>query len=364
MEGQRDRSRSPERNGGDEPPKRRSRFSDAAPAPQAGSAVTAPAPAVPNMSAALQQTMSLLASRGGAAGGLSALMSAPPAGGPVPGEAPPPAGKSMGTAKRFIMEKGFGFITPDTGGDDLFIHSSNLLDGNALREGARVCFRASYDHQKNKPIAEEVTGAYIDPSRPPPKNMPAGSAPPPSAQPRGPPPGEAPPPAGKVMGTVKRFVSEKGYGFIAPDTGGDDVFVHGNNLLDGNSLREGSRVCYKSAYDNVKNKPTAEEVTGAYTDSNRPVRIITAAGGASMSSVGAPPRLDLQPPMQYAMPPAMPGMPPVYQPPFAMPPLDYSQLTPQYSAYQQQAYQQQYAALPQYQPYAAPPYGAQPPPAA
>jgi cold shock CspA family protein len=278
----------------------------------------------------------------------------------------------MGTAKRFIMEKGFGFITPDTGGDDLFIHSSNLLDGNALREGARVCFRPSYDHQKNKPIAEEVTGGYIDPSRPPPKNMPGGSAPIASTpQARGAPPGEAPPPAGKVMGTVKRFVMEKGYGFIAPDSGGDDVFVHGNNLLDGNALREGSRICYRSAYDNVKNKPTAEEVTGAYTDNNRPIRIVTAAGGASLGSAGAathPASADLQPPAQYAMPPMMPGVPPVYQQPFAMPPLDYSQLS-QFAAYQPPAQYHQYAALP-FQPpslagYAAPPpYGAQPPPAA
>lgn len=372
MDGQRDRSRSPERSGGEEAPKRRSRFSDAAPTPQAVSAVAASAPAVPNMSAALQQTMSLLAARGGAAGGLSALMGAPPAAGPMLGEAPPPAGKAMGTAKRFIMEKGFGFITPDTGGDDLFIHSSNLLDGNALREGARVCFRPSYDHQKYKPIAEEVTGAYIDPSRPPPKNMPAGSAVVTSApQARGPPPGEAPPPAGKVMGTVKRFVMEKGYGFIAPDSGGDDVFVHGNNLLDGNALREGSRICYRSAYDNVKNKPTAEEVTGAYTDNNRPIRIVTAAGGASLGAGAAaaqPAYADLQPPAHYAMPPAMHGMPPMYQPPFAMPPLDYTQLS-QFAAYQPPA---QFAALSPYQPplpgsgYAtqAPPYGAQPPPAA
>lgn len=48
-------------------------------------------------------------------------------------------------------------------------------------------------------------------------------------------------------GTVKWFSSEKGYGFIKPQDGGKDVFVHQNNL-DGldweDSLRDGESVEY------------------------------------------------------------------------------------------------------------------------
>lgn len=37
-----------------------------------------------------------------------------------------------------------------------------------------------------------------------------------------------PPPEGKIMinGTVKFFNEDKGYGFIAPESGGNDAFVH------------------------------------------------------------------------------------------------------------------------------------------
>ncbi len=47
-------------------------------------------------------------------------------------------------------------------------------------------------------------------------------------------------------GTVKWFSDKKGYGFIQPDDGGDDLFVHYSNIEgdDFRTLQEGQKVEY------------------------------------------------------------------------------------------------------------------------
>ena len=49
---------------------------------------------------------------------------------------------TTGTVKFFNAARGFGFIIPDSGGDDLFVHIHSVVDENidALREGQRVEF--------------------------------------------------------------------------------------------------------------------------------------------------------------------------------------------------------------------------------
>ena len=60
--------------------------------------------------------------------------------------------------------------------------------------------------------------------------------------------------AGSYMpqGTVKWFSEEKGYGFIQPDEGGDDLFVHYSAISGSGfkSLEEGAKVSYEATRGN------------------------------------------------------------------------------------------------------------------
>jgi cold shock CspA family protein len=153
----------------------------------------------------------------------------------------------QGTVKWFNAEKGFGFIEPDDGGQDVFAHFSAIADDGGYRsldEGQRVEYSAS-------PGQRGLQADHVQPlggggSRPPARDdrRPSG---PRDRAPRAPRGGGG---GGGGQGTVRFFNAEKGFGFIEPDDGGDDVFVHYSAIADRGgyrSLDEGQRVEYTAS---------------------------------------------------------------------------------------------------------------------
>ncbi len=134
-----------------------------------------------------------------------------------------------GTVKFFNPAKGFGFISPEDGGADIFVHISAVERSglNGLDDGDQVTFEVQQDRRSGKleAIGLERTGSGPAPgprsARPAPQQRGYDSAPRRSNA-----GGHDRDPAGSGSGVVKWFNPGKGFGFIQPSDGGGDVFVH------------------------------------------------------------------------------------------------------------------------------------------
>jgi cold shock CspA family protein len=178
-------------------------------------------------------------------------------------------GREYGVVKAWIEERGMGFITSPSGLDH-FVHRSMLTDGQSLTIGSTVSYVPGWDQLKNKAIAQQVQGAapaaasaqtWAEPWAASPTASPqtwAATSPPNATQPWAP-----SPQGGESVGQVKAWIEARGMGFITPQDGSEDHFVHRSNLLDGQTLIVGQTVYYEPSWDAMKNKPCALKVTGA-----------------------------------------------------------------------------------------------------
>jgi cold shock protein len=68
-------------------------------------------------------------------------------------------GQMTGTVKFFNQDKGFGFITPEDGAKDVFVHISAVQSSglNGLNDGQKVSFDTEPDKRGKGPKAINLT---------------------------------------------------------------------------------------------------------------------------------------------------------------------------------------------------------------
>ncbi|MBU6397690.1 MAG: cold-shock protein [Rhodospirillales bacterium] len=68
---------------------------------------------------------------------------------------------TTGTVKFFNATKGFGFIRPDNGGEDVFVHISAVERGgmSAITEGQKLSFDIVQDRRSGKNAADNIKAA-------------------------------------------------------------------------------------------------------------------------------------------------------------------------------------------------------------
>jgi len=61
-------------------------------------------------------------------------------------------------------------------------------------------------------------------------------------------------------GVVVGFKDDRGFGFIRPDDGGGDIFVHARNIANADKLNHGQRVSFEIVTDEKRGKLRADRV--------------------------------------------------------------------------------------------------------
>lgn len=203
--------------------------------------------------------------------------------------------RSSGTETGVILRlnnRGFGFLQPDKGGEAAFFHVTSLLDGDdSVRPGDVVTYKVTINDRNKKEMCvdiratgerqelleEEVEKAFGGGAR---ADFGGG----PAANDFG---GRGTGDYGRQRsekvstGVVTNFVTEKGFGFIQPNDGGESLFWHVRSLLDGaTSLSVGDRVRYVQRFYDRTGKEEAQDI--------RKIRPVTKRGGGVGGAAARP----------------------------------------------------------------------------
>ncbi len=83
---------------------------------------------------------------------------------------------AKGKIKWFDAAKGYGFIKPDDGGPDIFLHLSKVLGANLPRLQSGMAVTYSIEHQDTKPSARDLSLVSADVDSKSPAQQPSSSS--------------------------------------------------------------------------------------------------------------------------------------------------------------------------------------------
>lgn len=166
-------------------------------------------------------------------------------------------GEETGSFSNWDMEKGFGFIKPDDGGEQVFVHFSEVLDGRwNVKNGDQVTYKRHFNKEKGKYKAVQVRKTGSDGA--------SGCD------------GEN---QRERTGIVVNWNTKKGFGFIKPNDGSNSLFCHMSEIMDMDGVTDGDRVTYVRQFDEEKGKYCAVEVQKA-EGSRLKVQVVERSGDA------------------------------------------------------------------------------------
>jgi CspA family cold shock protein len=155
-----------------------------------------------------------------------------------------------GTVKWYDPDKGFGFVAREDGGGDLFLHHT-VVGMESLAEGDRITFSIGHGLKGERAEDIRVVERSGNPAR---VRAPRefsnsnsygasrGSSGSRETYGRAPQPNPATLP--QLEGTVRRFDTERGFGFISSTGAAEDVFFH-SSVVAGGDVRQGDTVEFR-----------------------------------------------------------------------------------------------------------------------
>jgi CspA family cold shock protein len=143
---------------------------------------------------------------------------------------------ATGIVKWYDPDKGYGFVSRDEGGDDLFLHHT-MVGTEIVAEGDRISFSVGYGLKGERAENIEVVERGVNPPRErrPREFRATDDSRRPSVDPLTLP---------RLEGVVQRYDTAKGFGFIRSTENPDDVFFHGSIVV-GSPVHPGDAVEFR-----------------------------------------------------------------------------------------------------------------------